>query len=236
MLMTYLAAVVLVALALTRLPSVIRGQNILIASSAIAVAIAFTLITPPVYAALDALAPFPNFVDLVAKLALFAGLLLAGTQVARAWEAPATQRWVSGRPGLLIFIAVIVLEVVLFAFAHQGAHAPDLADQLWDVTSRAYSTVATAYPAYIAALLLPHLRAGLSSTNRTARATSTFLFVGFGLAIVRFGFGLVTLVLPPAYFVGQAVSGLAAVFVAVGLATAFFSRIQRKRRAAQSAS
>ncbi|MBF4625799.1 hypothetical protein [Clavibacter sp. VKM Ac-2872] len=90
--------------------------------------------------------------------------------------------------------------------------------------------------AYIAALLLPHLRAGLSSTNRTARATSTLLFIGFGLAVVRFGFGLVTLVLPPAYFVGQAVSGLAAVFVALGLATAFFARIQRKRRAAHSAS
>ncbi|WP_308810575.1 AAA family ATPase [Clavibacter michiganensis] len=139
------------------LSSAIRGQNLLIASSAIAVAL--TLITPPVYAALDALAPFPNFVDLVSKLALFAGLLLAGTQVARAWEAPGTQRWVSGRPGLLVFVAVIVLEVVLFAFARQGAHAPDLADQLFDPTSRAYSTVATAYPAYIAALLLPHLRA-----------------------------------------------------------------------------
>ncbi|QIS40498.1 hypothetical protein GW571_15210 (plasmid) [Clavibacter capsici] len=234
--MTYLAAVVLVALALTRLPSVIRGQNVLIASSAIAVAIAFTLITPPVYVALDALAPFPNFVDLVAKLALFLGLLLAGTQVARAWEAPATQRWVSGLPGLLIFVAVFVLEVVLFAFAPQGAHAPDLSDELGDLTSRAYSTVATAYPAYIAALLLPHLRAGLSSTNGAARATSSFLFVGFGLAIVRFGFGLVTLVLPPTYFVGQAVSGVAAVFVALGLATAFFARIQRKRRAAQSVS
>ncbi|KDP89800.1 MULTISPECIES: hypothetical protein [Clavibacter] len=234
MLITYLAAVVLVAFALTRLPSAIRGQNVLIASSATAVAVAFALITPPVYSALDVIAPFPNFVDLVAKLALFVGLLLAGTQVARAWDAPSTQRLVSGGPGLLVFLAVFLLEVIFFALVHDGAHAPDLVDQLSDVTSRAYSTIATAYPAYIAALLLPHLRATLMSTNRTGRATATFLFVGFGLAIVRFGFGLVTLAVPAAYYAGQAVSAFAAVFVALGLATAFFSRIVRKRRAAQS--
>ena len=131
----------------------------------------------------------------------------------------------------MYFVALFVIAVILFAFAPQGVQAPDLADQLGDRTSRAYSTLATAYPAYIAALLLPHRRAGLSSTNRTVRATSSFLIVGFGLAIVRFGLGLVTLILPPAYFVGQAVTGLAAVFVALGLATEFFSRIRRRSKA-----
>ncbi|PPF91289.1 hypothetical protein C5C03_00235 [Clavibacter michiganensis] len=134
----------------------------------------------------------------------------------------------------MVFLAVILLEVVLFAVARQGAHAPDLAGQFWDLTGRAYSTVAAAYLAYIAFLLLPHLRAGMASTNHAAQSTSALRFAGFALAIVRFALGLVTFVMPAAYYVGQAVSG-AAVFVAMGLATAFFSRILRKRRAAQAA-
>ncbi|OUE28687.1 hypothetical protein BFL35_16580 (plasmid) [Clavibacter michiganensis] len=232
MLITYLFAILLAAFALTRLPSAIRGQNVLIASSATAVAIAFALITPSVYAALDQLAPFPNFTDLVAKLALFSGLLFAGTQVARAWRAPATQRLISGRVGVAVFLGVFVVETVLFALVHDGGHAPDLADQLGNPIDRLYSTVATAYPAYIAVLLLPRLRPGLVSTSRTTRTTSLFLLVGFGLAVARFALALVTLTLPPAYYVGQVVSGIAALFVALGLATAFFARVRRARRAA----
>lgn len=60
-----------------------------------------------------------------------------------------------------------------------------------------------------------------------------FLLVGFGLAVVRFVLGLITLALPATYYVGQVVSGVAAIFVALGLATAFFARIGRMRAASR---
>jgi len=233
MLTAYLIVVVLAALALTRLPSAIRGRNVLIASSAAAIVVAFALITPDVYATLDRLSPIPNLVDLIAKLALFTGLLLAGTQVARAWNALTTQRRISGLPGALVFLGVFLAEVVIFALVHTSSSAPDLVNDLGEPLVRLYSTLATAYPAYIATLLLPHVWKGRTSTQRATKATSMFLLVGFSLALVRFALGLITLAFPAAYYVGQVVSGVAAIFVALGLATAFFARIGRMRAASR---
>jgi hypothetical protein len=158
MLIGYLIAAILLALALTRLPAVIQRRNLVIASSAAAIVLAFALITPVIYDSLDRLSPVPNLVDLAAKLALFTGLLLAGTQVARAWDAPKTQRRISGLPGAAVFLAVFIAEVVIFATVHTASQAPDLADNLSNGLVRVYSTLATAYPAYIAVLLLPHVR------------------------------------------------------------------------------
>lgn len=231
MLAAYLIAVTLAALALTRLPSAIRGRNMLISASAAAIVLAFGLITPGVYGALDRLSPIPNLLDLVAKLLLFTGLLLAGTQVARAWNAPTTQRRVSGLPGAAVFVGLFLVDVVIFAVVHTTTRGVDLTGDFSSPLARLYSTVATAYPAYLAALLLPHVRKGLASTQASTRATSRFLFVGFGLALVRFVVALVTLVAPGAYGVGQIVSGIAAIFVALGLATAFFARVGRIRAA-----
>jgi hypothetical protein len=130
-----------------------------------------------------------------------------------------------------VFLGVFVAEVVIFAVVHTTSSAPDLANNLSSPLVRLYSTLATAYPAYIAALLLPHVRKGLSSSQGATKATSRFLFVGFVLAAVRLVLGLVTLLLPATYYVGQVVSGMAAIFVALGLATAFFARIGRQRTA-----
>lgn len=230
MVIGYLIVVVLAALALTRLPAVLTGKNLTVVLSALSVVAAFALITPGVYAALDPLFPVPNALDLVAKLLLFTGLLLAGSAVARAYDAPRTQRLVSGLPGAAVFIVLMLAEVGIFAAVHTGTPAPDLARNLGEPLVRLYSTLATAYPAYIAALLIPHVRAGLTSSLRTSRVTSRFLLVGFVLALVRFAVALVTLVLPAAYSPGQVVSGVAAIAVALGLACAFFARVGRDRQ------
>lgn len=231
MTIAFLVVAVLAALALTRLPGAIRGRNPIVVASAFTVALAFALITPPVYEAVDRLLPFENATDLLAKLLLFTGLLLAGTQVARAYDAPRTLRLVSGLPGALVFVAVFVVEVLLFVAAEPTGRAADLAVDLDQGVVRLYSTVATAYPAYIFALLLPHVVRGIRSSRTSARVTSALLTAGGALALVRFAIGLVTLGVPGAYPVGQVVSGLAAVLVAVGLATAFFARVLRGRAA-----
>lgn len=233
MLTANLIAVVLVALALTRLPSAVRGRNALIAASAFAIVLAFVLITPGVYGLLDRLFPIPNLLDLVAKLLLFTGLLLAGTQVARAWNVPTTQRRVSGLPGAAVFVGLFLVDVVIFAVVHTTTQGVDLTGDFSSPLARLYSTVATAYPAYLATVLLPHVRQGLTSTQTSTRATSRFLFVGFSLALLRFAVALVTLAVPGAYGTGQVISGVAAIFVALGLATAFFARFSRMRAAAR---
>jgi uncharacterized membrane protein len=231
MTIAFLVVAVLAALALTRLPAAIRGRNPLVVASAFAIALAFALITPEVYRAVDGVLPFENAADLLAKLLLFTGLLLAGTQVARAYDAPRTLRFVSGLPGALVFVGVFVVEVALFVAAEPTGRAADLALDLDQGVVRLYSTVATAYPAYLFALLLPHVVRGVRSSQTSARVTSLLLTAGGVLAIVRFVIGLVTLGVPAAYPVGQVVSGLAAVLVALGLAVAFFARMLRSRAA-----
>lgn len=230
MLIGYLIAAILAGLALTRLPTAVRGRNVLVMLSAASIVIAFALITPGIYGALDRLSPVPNLVDLIAKLFLFTGLLLAGTQVARAWNATDAQRWISGIPGTAVFFLIFAAEVVIFGLVHDGGRAPDLTNELSNPLVRVYSTLATAYPAYLAALLLPRVRQGLTSTQRSIRATSLLLFAGFSLAAIRFVVGLITLLIPSAYFPGQIMSGVAAIFVALGLATALFARVSRQRR------
>ena len=51
--------------------------------------------------------------------------------------------------------------------------------------------------------------------------------------VVTDALGLVTLLVPATYYVGQVVSGVAAIFVALGLATAFFARVGRQRAASR---
>jgi hypothetical protein len=235
MITTYFIAIILAALALSRLPSGLRGRNRLVFGSAIAIALAFGLIVPPVYERVDSLVPaVANFPDLIAKLLLFTGLLLAATQVARAYAAPRAQRLVSGLPGVAVFVALFALDVLIFASVHTGARMPDLAANLDQPLVRLYSTIATAYPAYLFVILLPHVASGRRSTQLTVRVTSWLLTAGFVLGIVRFGLGLLTLLAPALYSPGQVVSGVAAVFVASGLATAFFARMRRTRGVPQA--
>ena len=232
MITTYLIAIILAALALARLPSGLRGRNRLVFASALAIALAFGLVVPPIYESVGSLIPaVPNFPDLIAKLLLFTGLLLAATQVARAYEAPRAQRFISGLPGAAVFVAVFAVDALIFASVHTGARVPDLAANLDQPLVRLYSTIATTYPAYLFVLLLPHVASGCRSTQLTVRVTSWLLSAGFVLAIVRFGLGLLTLLAPDFYSPGQAFSGVAALLVAAGLATAFFARLSRTRRA-----
>jgi hypothetical protein len=235
MITTYLIAIILTALALARLPSGLRGRNRLVLGSALAIALAFGLVVPPIYESVGSLIPaVANFPDLMAKLLLFTGLLLAATQVARAYEASRAQRLISGLPGVAVFVAVFVVDALVFASVHTGARVPDLAANLDQPLVRLYSTIATAYPAYLFALLLPHVASGCRSTQMTVRVTSWLLTAGFALAIVRFGLGLMTLLAPGFYSPGQMLSGVAALLVAAGLATAFFARRSRTRRTHQA--
>ena len=227
----YLFAVVLAALALTRLPSAIRGRNPLVMISAAAIVIAFTLITPFIYVRVSSLLPVPNMVDLIAKLSLFTGLILAGSQVSQAYNAPRIRRLIAGQPGQIVFFIVFSVEVVIFALVHSTHLVADLAGNLENPLVRLYSTLATSYAGFVAAILFPLVGRRLRSQERSTRATSAFLVIGFGLTIVRAALGLVSLLIPAAYYVGQVVSELAASFVALGLATSFFARILRQRQA-----
>lgn len=227
----YLVAIVLLALALTRVPAAVGGRNVLTMLAATAIVIAFVLITPVVYRALTPLLPLPNLVDLISKLALFVGLFLAGTQIARAYDAPVARRLISGAPGVIVFIVLFAVEVVLFAFIYTSKPMPGLEGNLDNPIVLIYAAVATAYPAYVAALLLPAIWGGVGSGNRSTRVTSFFFVVGFGLAIVRFALAIVTLTYPPVYWAAQIVSGVAAIFVALGLTCAFFARLARTRKA-----
>ncbi|MGC5225233.1 hypothetical protein ACPW96_21900 [Micromonospora sp. DT81.3] len=231
MLIAYLFAIILLALALTRLPSAIRGRNINVMVAATAIVIAFVLITPAVYAALNPLLPVPNWVDLISKLALFVGLLLAGTQIARAYDSANAQRMISGLPGIIMFAAFFIAEVFIFAYIHDATPVPGMEADLADPLVRVYAAIATAYAAYVAIALIPALLHGTRSSERSSRATSLLLVLGFGLAIVRFALALVTLAYVPVYQAAQIVSGVAAVFVALGLTNAFFSRVIRTRHA-----
>jgi len=196
-------------------------------AAAVAVTVAFALITPGVYPVVAALLPIKNFPDLLAKYALFTGLLLAGTQIANAYQSPKMRRLIAGGPGTVVYICVCIAEAALFIQIHNGHQAQDLSGNLSDPAVRLYATITTGYAAYLAAAVIPTVSKGIASTQTTHRIVSLALVTGFGLAGVGFGCEIISLFwIPNAYWAQQNVSALSAVFVSIALAATFLARVR----------
>lgn len=217
----WIVLIVAVALTLTRVSSITHRMNAAIAVSGTSLAIAFALMLPPVYHAVDGIFIRTNFTDLLAKLAIFVATNVLCDQVARVLNDHRALVLVSGLRGRVVFAVALAAALISFAFTDTPTASPGLELYLHEPAAFIYNLIAVAYLAYLAAVLLPGLTRDLNTTrNRRRRTASGLLAAGFGIAVLR-AFLMLLALLPGWYEVGQIVSALSALCVIAGLAAAW---------------
>lgn len=217
-------------LTLTRLPGLSQSRNQAIFLSGLCASIAFGLMIPVFYEAIDGLFARTNFTDLFAKLALLLAVNILVCEIARTLRNTRALRLTAGIPGKTILVLTFALEMLLFAFTETPTPSPGLGAYIDEPLVLAYNAVIVVYIGYLGALLIgPLIRDARTPPQPIRRLASAFLAAGFGLAIIRAVLMLAVIAAPGLYEFGQGVSGLSALFIVAGLSTAWVAL--RKYRA-----
>lgn len=215
---------------LTRVPGMSKSRNHAIFLCALCASIAFGLMVPPFYSAIDQLFERTNFTDLFAKLALMLSANILVCEIARTLRNQRALKLTAGISGKTILVVTFVLEMILFAFTRTPEASPGLGLYISDPLVLAYNSVIVLYIGYLAALLLGPLVRDVRAPHQShRRISSALLATGFSLMIVRAalmfaGFlalsGVQTMEM---YEFGQIISGVSALFIFSGLATTWFA-------------
>jgi hypothetical protein len=215
---------------LTRIPGLSRSRNQTIFLCGVSLCVAFALMLPSVYAAIDSLFVRTNFTDLFAKLGLFLAVNILVAQVAKPLKAARALRMTAGIPGRLVLVLTYGLEMVLFALTTTDKPSPGLGAYIGDPVVFAYNAVILLYIAFLCSWLIgPLFHQVRKAGHPLQRWSSGLVLAGFVLAIVRAALFLVGLAVPGLYEVGQSISAVSALCVVAGLACAWFAL--RKYRA-----
>lgn len=157
-----------VIFALLRFPAAVRGENRGMFSALVLLALAMALSIGPIYLAVDSVLGGVNVANLVIRYSVFAVLLITGSKLAGAFNAPRAQRLIAGPCGLAVLGLVSAAVAVLFAASDLPESSPALR-AYWDqATVSAYGDTSRVYQAYVAACLAPALV--LCSADRQRRA------------------------------------------------------------------
>ena len=211
-------------LTLTRLPGLTQSRNQSIFLSGTAACLAFVLMIPAVYEALDGLFLRTNFTDLLAKLALLLAVNILVCELARTLRNSRVQRLTAGISGKTILVLTFTLAMILFAFTETPRPSPGLGAYASDPLVLAYNTVIVVYIGYLGALLIgPLIRSSLTPPQGYRQVSSVLLAIGFALTIIRAAIMVATFAVPGLYEPGQIVSGASALFVIAGLAAAWLA-------------
>lgn len=209
-------------LTLTRLPGLSQSRNQAIFLSGLCVCVAFGLMIPGIYESLDRLFLRPNSTDLFAKLALLLAVNILVCEIARTLRNVRAQRLTAGISGKTILVLTFALEMLLFAFTDTPEPSPGLGAYISDPLVLGYNAVIVVYIGYLGALLLaPLIRDASTPPQPVRRTASALLAAGFGLAIIRAILMLAGFAVSGLYEFGQIVSGISALFIVAGLATAW---------------
>lgn len=220
----WIVLVVSGALTLTRLPGLSSSRNQSIFFSGVCACLAFGIMIPGIYETLDQLFLRTNFADLFAKLALLLAVNILVCEVARTLKNPLAQRLTAGLSGKTILVLTFALEMLLFAFTDTPIPSPGLAAYISDPLVLAYNAVIVVYIGYLGALLMgPLTRDALTPPQPIRRIASGLLAIGFGLAIVRAALMVAGFAVSGMHEFGQIISGVSALFIVAGLATAWLA-------------
>ena len=238
-----LAVVIFVcgALLLLRVPAAVRqrGRGLLLAGF-LAVG-SFVLVSPDVYAGLDAMLPGVNSLDPVAKALLSLAFLLLGDQVVSNGQHPVLSELLGGRTGRWVLVCSLLLELCFFTAAKTSRSSPGLEADVSSPLVALYSGTLMAYLSWVAILVLAGLALDDRDYRRARRTGVTharppmdvvalgLLVTGFGLVPVRLILVLPTCLWPDSYGFAQALSACALAAVALGLFSFWISRLLFKR-------
>jgi len=235
---TATAVVLLVAAILTalRVPAFTKGRGRPLVLSGLLVIVAFTMITPAVYGALDTIIPGENLPDPASKIILFVAVVLLGDQLAKGLDSPRLLRYISGLPGRIVFAGASALLLVLFVAADVQASSPQLEIAVDEPVVAWYTAVTLMYLSYLSVLLLVAVVRSIGHTQfgdgreqlRAARIDTrgrVLMAIGFALVPVRLVLTSLTFASPDTYQAAQFVPLGTLAFVTVGLA---FIRVARR--------
>ncbi|KRE78345.1 hypothetical protein [Arthrobacter sp. Soil763] len=178
------ALVVCGGVALGRLPDAARGRNRSIFGAFLLAAFAILLSIDGPYLAVDAWLGGENYANLILRFFVYGAVVLVGYRTARAFDDRRAVRRIAGPAGLAVLGAVAAATTVFFLLADTSGSATGLGELPLRSPSNAqliglYATAGRAYPAFVAACLLPStVRATRSRLPAAVRAGALLLSVG----------------------------------------------------------
>ena len=226
--MTIVTAVVLVVAALLtafRVPASAKGRGRPIVVCGVLTVLAFLLVVPPVYAALDRVIPGENAVDPLTKILLFGGMFILADQLAKGLGSPRLVRLVSGLPGRVALALAAVLVVTFFLLADVPVSSPQLAVANDDPFVALYTATSLVYFSYLCVLLVVAVArsfgpppVGASARElRADRLGRQLMMAGFVLVPVRLVLTPLTFLRPETYDAVQVLPVSTLALVVVGL-------------------
>lgn len=219
--------------AVARIPGALRGHNRSIFGVFFLVAIAILLSIDGPYLAVDALLGGANYANLLLRFLVYGAIMLAGYRIAKAFGDDTGSRRVAGRAGLTVLTVVAIATAVFFLLADTKGSATGLTGLPARSTANAilinsYAAAGRAYPAYVAACLLPTTFHAVRGRFPTAIKTgAALLSTGFAGLIV----GAVYAFVPTDPARLQAVFNFTAVLcLSLGLAVIWIAGLIARRR------
>ena len=170
--------------ALQRLPAAVRGENRGIFYALLLMAAAMGLSIPSLYLSVDAMLGGMNIANVIIRYCVFATLVILGTKIAAAFNAPRAQLLISGTPGLAVLGVAAAAVAALFILSDLPESSPALR-AYWDQgTVSAYGEIARVYQAYVAACLTPALFMCAADPRRRADIRISAGLMSLGMCIV----------------------------------------------------
>ncbi|MGX5717504.1 hypothetical protein [Arthrobacter sp. MAHUQ-56] len=208
----------------------LKGKAKNIALSGIFLTLAYLLLVPPVYYAVDSIMPITNATDLLSKYCALVAVAFLGGHLSQAYGSTFARRWTVGMPGA-VMLGLTATGLLLTVLATAGPKpSPQLLDYATQPSVRINTWLVLVYVAYIVApLIRPAYLDSRRNPLRIGRVASGAIAAGFTLSLLRAGsypaewYGSGDLA-----YVYMLISYASTALVVVGLALFGYARRQRK--------
>jgi hypothetical protein len=207
--------------AVTRVPSALRGNNRTLFYIFALMTLATLLSMEAPYVAIDQALGGVNVANLILRLVIFAAIYFVGIRITRGFGADNAYRLITGRMGMTVLALTSLVVVVVFvmmdtAGSSAGMVAVSAKDGRNGLLVEYYGAAGRAYPAYVSLVLLPAMVRAVSSTLPAMVRVSAFLLAVGAVAI---GVSLVFPLIPPEFgFVEFVINYTAVLGFVMGLA------------------
>ncbi|WP_427136714.1 hypothetical protein [Pseudarthrobacter sp. S9] len=208
----------------------LQGKASSIALSGIFLTLAYLLLLPPVYLAVDSLMPLTNATDLVSKYFALVAVAFLGGHLSRAYDSPSARRWTVGEPGAIV-LGIVATGLLWTLLATEApSPSPQLLDYATQPSVRLNTWLVLAYVAYIVfPLIKPAYKDARRNPLKVGQLASGLIATGFALSLIRaFTYPLELGATGDAIYVFMIVSYISTAFVVIGLALFAYARKNRK--------
>jgi hypothetical protein len=218
--------------AVTRVPSALRGNNRTLFYIFALMTLAILLSIQAPYVAIDQALGGVNVANLILRLIIFAAIYFVGIRITRGFGADNAYRLITGRIGMTVLALTSLIVVVVFlmmdtAGSSAGMAAVSAKDSRNGLLVEYYGAAGRAYPAYVSLVLLPAMGRAVNSTLPALIRVSAFLLAVGAVAI---GVSLLFPLIPPEFgFVAFVINYTAVLCFVVGLALIGVASLLNKR-------